>query len=415
MRDIIRHRGGVAPLIAASVVFALWNTAYKYAVDGLPVAVALSVMLLTAAAALWAFALLRGRQRLTRRQLRRIALAGAVDPALSYAAIGVGLSHIDATVSAMLDGTEACFVVAFGALIARRAPGSRAVLGVLISAAGVTALGGARSLLGIGPWELLVLGGVACAGLCNVLSERVLGDDVDPVTMTAYQMSFAALATLPLLAWQWRAPGGIGGPVAHPSAWPAAVACGIALAAGFLLYNYAIVRVPVATAGMVLNTLPVFGVAAAIAFLGERITWAQVAGAAVILVAFFLFEEGGGYISIGSRGAGRTGGAGRLPPSPPAGVLAGEPAEIAGITGTAGIPGTSGAASDGEPDLRTSGMTTRSTSARSVGVVARAPPPARAARVTYWVTSPVQSGSVSTCASSTDNGTTTSTASCSTI
>ena len=164
---------------------------------------------------------------------------------------------------------------------------------MLLSAAGVAALGGTRSLFGMGPWELLVLGGVACAGLCNVLSERVLGDDVDPVTMTACQMSFAALATLPLLAWQWRAAGGIGGPVAHPSAWTVAVACGIALAAGFLLYNYAIVRVPVTTAGMILNTLPVFGVAAAIAFLGERITWAQAAGAAVILVAFFLFEEGG--------------------------------------------------------------------------------------------------------------------------
>ena len=293
MRDIIRHRGGVAPLIAASVVFALWNTAYKYAVDGLPVATALSVMLLTAAAALWAFALVKGRQRLTQRQLRRIALAGAVDPALSYAAIGVGLSHIDATVSALMDGTEACFVVAFGALIARRAPGPRAVLGVLLSAAGVAALGGARSLFGMGPWELLVLGGVACAGLCNVLSERVLDDDVDPVTMTAYQLSFAALATLPLLAWQWRAGGVTGGQAVHPSAWIAAAASGIALAAGFLLYNYAIVRVPVTTAGMVLNTLPVFGVAAAIAFLGERITWAQVAGAAVILAAFFLFEEGG--------------------------------------------------------------------------------------------------------------------------
>jgi drug/metabolite transporter (DMT)-like permease len=294
MRDIIRHRSGVAPLIAASVVFALWNTAYKYAVDVLPVGTVLSVMLLTAAAALWAFALVKGRQRLTQRQLRRIALAGAVDPALSYAAIGAGLSHVEATVSALLYGTEACFVVAFGALIARRAPGSRAVLGVLMSAAGVAVLGGTRSLLGMSPWELLVLGGVACAGLCNVLSERVLGDDVDPVTMTAYQMSFAALATLPLLAWQWRAHGGIGGPVAHPSAaWAAAVTCGIALAAGFLLYNYAIVRVPVATAGMVLNTLPVFGVAAAIAFLGERITGAQVAGAAVILVAFFLFAEGG--------------------------------------------------------------------------------------------------------------------------
>jgi drug/metabolite transporter (DMT)-like permease len=152
-------------------------------------------------------------------------------------------------------------------------------------------------MLGMGPWELLVLGGVACAGLCNVLTERVLGDDVDPVSVTACQLGFAALATLPLLAWQWRAAGGVGGRIggtaAHPQAWTAVVACGIALAAGFLLYNYGIARVPVTTAGMILNTLPVFGVAAAIAFLGERITWAQVTGAAVILVAFLLFEEGG--------------------------------------------------------------------------------------------------------------------------
>jgi drug/metabolite transporter (DMT)-like permease len=275
------------------VVFALWNTAYKYAVDTLPVAVALSVMLLAAAAALWAVTLVKGRQRLTRSQLRRIAIAGLIDPALSYAAIGVGLAHIDATVSAMLDGTEACFVVAFGAIVARRGPGSRAVLGVLLSAAGVAALGGTRSLLGIGPWELLVLAGVACAGLCNVLSERILGDDVDPLTMTACQLGFAALCTLPLLAWQWQAGGAIVAAPARPAAaWAVALACGVALAAGFLLYNYAIVRVPVTTAGMVLNTIPVFGVAAAIAILGERITWAQVAGAAVILVAFFLFAEG---------------------------------------------------------------------------------------------------------------------------
>jgi drug/metabolite transporter (DMT)-like permease len=134
--------------------------------------------------------------------------------------------------------------------------------------------------------------------------------------MTAYQMSFAALAVLPLLAWQWRAHGGIAGPVAHPSAWPAAVACGIALAAGFLLYNYAIVRVPVATAGMVLNTLPVFGVAAAIAFLGEQITWAQVAGAAVILVAFFLFEEGGEQAEDTQAGPAQAGHAPATQPAP---------------------------------------------------------------------------------------------------
>jgi drug/metabolite transporter (DMT)-like permease len=200
---------------------------------------------------------------------------------------------VEATVSAMLDGTEACFVVAFCAVIARRSPGPRAVIGVLLSAAGVAVLGGTHSLLGIGLWDLVVLAGVACAGLCNVLTDRVLGDDVDPLTVTAHQMGFAALCTLPLLAWQWQSGGTIGGTAARPADWAVAVVSGIALAAGFLLYNYAIVRVPVTTAGMILNTLPVFGVAAAIAFLGERITGAQVAGAVVILIAFFLFEEGG--------------------------------------------------------------------------------------------------------------------------
>jgi drug/metabolite transporter (DMT)-like permease len=292
MRDIIKHRGGVVLLITASVVFALWNTAYKYAVSVLPVITVLSVMLLTATAALWACVLARGHhQRLTPGQLGRIAVAGLIDPAIGCAAIGVGLRHIEATVSAMLDGTEACFVVAFGTIIARRLPGLRVVIGVLLSAAGVAALGGTRSLLGIGPWELVVLGGVASAGLCNVLTERVLSDDVDPLTITAYQVGFGALCTLPLLGWQWQTDGAIGGPAAYPRGWAAAIGCGIALAAGFLFYNRAIARVPVTTAGMILNTLPVFGVAAAIAFLGERVSWAQAVGAAVILIAFFLFEE----------------------------------------------------------------------------------------------------------------------------
>jgi len=108
-------------------------------------------------------------------------------------------------------------------------------------------------------------------------------------------MGFAAVCALPLLIWQWRADGAVSGLASRPADWTVAIGCGAALALGFVLYNYAIarVRVPVTTAGMILNTLPVFGVAAAIAFLGERITWAQAAGAAVILIAFFLFEETG--------------------------------------------------------------------------------------------------------------------------
>ena len=176
------------------------------------------------------------------------------------------------------------------AIPSRRSRGTRAVIGVLLSPP-EWPFSADPFAARLGPW----IGSCSAAWAAraqHVLTDRVLGDDVDPLTMTAHQMGFAALCTLPLLAWQWQA-GAIGGPAARPADWAVAMASGIALAAGFLLYNYAIVRVPVTTAGMILNTLPVFGVAAAIAFLGERITWAQVVGAVVILIAFFLFEEGG--------------------------------------------------------------------------------------------------------------------------
>jgi drug/metabolite transporter (DMT)-like permease len=293
MRDIIGHRGCAASLVAASVIWGLWNTAYKYSVSGLPVMTVLAVMLLTAAAGIWVVALVKGCDRLTPGQLRRIAVAGLLDPAVSYAAIGIGLTHVAATVSAMLDGTEACFVVAFAALVTRRWPGTRAVTGVLLSAAGIAVLGANRSGVGFSRWDLLVLAGVAGAALCNVLTDRVLDDDIDPLTVTACQMGFAALCTLPLLGWQWHAAGTISGPSAHLACWAAAVAGGAALAVAFLLYNYAIAQVPVTTAGMILNTIPVFGVIAAISILGERITWQQGVGSAVILIAFFLFEEEG--------------------------------------------------------------------------------------------------------------------------
>jgi drug/metabolite transporter (DMT)-like permease len=292
VRDIISHRRGAAALVAASAIWGLWNSGYKYAVSGLPIAIVLAVMLLTAAAALWAVVLIRGRGRVTSRQLRQIALAGLLDPAISYAALGIGLTHVAATTSAMFDGTEACFVVAFAALIARRSPGIRAITGVLLSAAGIALLGATRSVVGLSVWDLLVLAGVASAALCNVLTDRVLDDDLDPLTVTAYQMGFAALCALPLLAWHWQARETIGCTAGPLSYWAVAIASGAALAAAFLLYNYAIAQVPVTTAGMILNTIPLFGVVAAICVLGERITWAQGAAAAVILIAFCLFEEG---------------------------------------------------------------------------------------------------------------------------
>jgi drug/metabolite transporter (DMT)-like permease len=55
--------------------------------------------------------------------------------------------------------------------------------------------------------------------------------------------------------------------------------------AAFWCYLRALRAVPAATAGMFLNLIPVFGVAAAYLFLGERLSAVQWAGAAAIVLA----------------------------------------------------------------------------------------------------------------------------------
>jgi drug/metabolite transporter (DMT)-like permease len=288
---VLRHRAGVLPLLAASILWGVWNTADKYAVTGLPVMTVVGAMLVCSAAMLWAVALFQGLKWPQPGQLKQLALAGLLDPAIAYGAMSLGLVRLPATAASLLDGTEACFVVAMAAFWRRRRPTARSVIGVLLSASGVAALGGAHAILGLGAGDLLVLAGVASAALSSVIASRVL-EDLDPVMTTACQFGFGLLFTTPLIAWQWTAGGSIAGPDARPADWVvAAIGCGGTLAAAFLLYNRAIARIPVTVAGAILNVSPLFGVAAAVLLLGEGFPWWQALGAALILGGIFLFAE----------------------------------------------------------------------------------------------------------------------------
>jgi len=291
MSGVIRHRGGLLPLLIASIVWGVWNTADKYAVSGLPVVTVMALMLVTATAVLWTVLLVTGRERPRPGQLRRLALTGLFEPAIGYGAIGLGLVHVQATTASLMDGTEACFVVAFVALHRHRRPALRSVAGVALSAAGVAALGGVHVVFGLGPGDLLVLGGVAAAALSSVIASRVL-EDLDAIVTTTGQFSFGLLFMIPLLAWQWAARGSLTTPATRPLDWAVAtVVCGGGLAVAFLLYNSAIARIPVTAAGVIINVSPLFGVAAAVGFLSERVSRWDVIGAVLILSGIFLFAE----------------------------------------------------------------------------------------------------------------------------
>jgi drug/metabolite transporter (DMT)-like permease len=72
--------------------------------------------------------------------------------------------------------------------------------------------------------------------------------------------------------------------------WFAAIFVGvIGYAASFVLYNYAIARVRAAPASIIVNLIPVFGLASAVFWLGDSLTVARVLGSILIGLSVTIF------------------------------------------------------------------------------------------------------------------------------
>lgn len=283
---------GLWPLVAATICWGGENAAAKYALTGLPAMTVLVVTLATGTAVIWAVLLVEGHRRPAGMGL--LALLGLLEPALTYAAVDLGLAHTQASQASLLAGTESCFVITLDAAVTRRRPPARVVAGAALAFAGVAALGGSQFGLGLKAGDMLVLAGSLAAAVYVTLASRV-AVDVPPLPMTAYQFAFGLLFSLPLVTWQWAAGGRIATSGAGPGQWGAAAGCGIGFAAAFLLYNHAVTRVPLGTAGIVLNLIPLFGLLAAVLTLGERVTRWQLLGAALIMGGLALFSEPDGH------------------------------------------------------------------------------------------------------------------------
>ncbi|MBT2383461.1 DMT family transporter [Streptomyces sp. ISL-11] len=312
-----RHQ---AALLTAALFWGSSATFTKSALDALPPLTLLVVQLASATAVLWAALLVRGGGRPPgRRWLARLGLLGLLEPALAYAFFTFGLTRTTASNASLLSGLESFFAIGMACLFLRERLTGRACAALVLALAGVATLEGLGSGFAPHAGDGLVLVGVLCAAAYVMLAART-AEHVDALTMTAYQFTFGLLFTLPFAAARW-ADGSESLP-AHVTAgaWTEAGLSGVVGYAGsFLLYNYAIKAVRATTAAMVLNLIPVFGIACAGVVLGERLTGVQVAGAALIVGAVVVFSttEAGDAAEAGDTGkagdAGDGGDAGGLP------------------------------------------------------------------------------------------------------
>jgi O-acetylserine/cysteine efflux transporter len=311
------------PLAALIIASLFWGTAVsvtKYALHGFGPITLLTISLIAGTAMLWSVVILRGHRPAP--SWRRALLLGLFEPALAYAGDLLGLARTSAANGALLSGLESVFIVLLAAVFLRERITGRIAVAVALALIGVVALEGSGAFSGAGLGDLLVLAGVLSAAAYTIVA-RGMGGDSDPLTVTACQFAAATILVLPAAIFVWArhvepAP-------SHVPArfWLAAVLLGVVgYAASFLLYNYAIARVRAAPASIIMNLIPVFGLASAVCWLRDPLTAGRIFGAILIglSVTIFTATELGEVRSAAAPGAGDDSEVPAWPPSAPAGT-----------------------------------------------------------------------------------------------
>ena len=287
------------PILALLLAALLWGgaiTGTKYALGGFGPVTLLAVELTAAAAVLWAVALVRG-YRPPRRWWLPV-LLGLLEPAVAYLAETAGLSMTSAVSGAVITGLESALVVTLAGLLLRErvTPAAACAVGVAVAgllvlarAGGGDGIGGHTSAIG----DLLVAAGMLCAALYTITARR-LHDGSDVLSLTTWQFTVAAAASLPVAVTR-LASGAEASPAGVPARfWVAAVLVGVAgYGVSFLLFNRAIGETEAGWAAIVLNLIPVFGFLSAVALLGEPVSPGEAGGAALVgaSVLYFTLAE----------------------------------------------------------------------------------------------------------------------------
>lgn len=284
----------VAALVLAAALFGIAVTGVKYALGGFDPITLLAVGLAAATIALWTVVLLRGYRPVG--DVWWVALLGLFEPALAYLAENVGLARTSAANGALVSSLESVFVVVLAAIFLRERITPLVTAAVALALLGLAVLEGSSRFAGPGAGDLIVAGGVLSAASYTIVAKR-MSVDTDPLSLTACQFAVGTVVVLPIAAASWGTRTEALPAHVPMKFWCAAVLVGIlGYAASFLLYNYAIVRVDAAPAGIIVNLIPVFGLLAAVVWLHDTLTAGRVIGALLIglsVVIFTVVELGG--------------------------------------------------------------------------------------------------------------------------
>jgi len=283
-----------AALLGTTTAFGFSFVATKFALRGFePLLIALLRFSLAGAILFLLWRLRGGRERLSRRELARLAALGFVSLTVYFTFENLGIARTSASDAAILIGAIPIFVSVLNVFTLHERNSGAEWTGILLSFAGVVALielgargAGGSTLLG----NLLVLGASLAAAVYNVAARRLLVTR-SALFVTTFQNLFGALFMLPLAVAEALLVG-VRSPTAQATGAVAylVLACSVC---GYLLLNYGLRFIEASKASVFINLTPVVAVAAAYVLLGERFTAGQLVAAVVVVAGVWLANRGG--------------------------------------------------------------------------------------------------------------------------
>ncbi|MGO2750446.1 MAG: DMT family transporter [Pseudoclavibacter sp.] len=276
-------------LLAGLLVVVLWASAFpaiRVAAPAMGV-VGLSLARLTIAAIVLLIVAVVAKARLPRRQdLGWIAACGFFGMAVYQLLLNWGELYVPAGTASIIVAAAPLVSVAVARVMFSERISLVTVIGSVIALAGVTLVCLARAGVSLSGAVWIVVAAMVVQGIYHPL-QRPLLKRYSSIEVACYAMIAGTIMTLPLLPFDIH-----GLSEAGVAAWLAAIYLGLLpSAAGFILWAYAVARMPVAISTSLLYLVPPVAVLIAWVWLGELPILAELLGGLVVIVGVVTISQ----------------------------------------------------------------------------------------------------------------------------
>ena len=273
-------------MLGANVVYGTSYVVARVTLESVPPAMLAFSRLALGALALALFVRGRPARPRSRADRRAIAWMGILGFAGAYICSSWGIAHSTATNAALLITVEPVSMILLSPWYLGERLSGRGAVGATLTIVGTLVLvvngipGVTEKLAPHWAGDLvLVVAGVAYASY-SLLGRRVLERHA-PIGVTIRSLVWGAAALLPIAGLEWLSG-------ARP-AWSAAAISGtlylavVITALGYVVWNWALARVPAPRAAIFLNVQPIVGALLGAAVLGEPITAFTIVGGVLVV------------------------------------------------------------------------------------------------------------------------------------